>query len=74
MKYLFVARGYNEPDNNTPSDEIWCKVVECGENEVEQYAKVFENDFADDYVHGVEVNYKPLEMFKDEWTKVSEIW
>ena len=74
MKYLFTARGLNEPDYNTPSDEIWCKLVECEPSEVERYAKVFKNDMAEDYVNGVVVEYRPLEMFKDEWVKVSVIW
>lgn len=28
MKYLAVIHGFNEPDNNTPADEIWAQVVE----------------------------------------------
>lgn len=74
MKYLVVARGFNEPDNNTPSDEIWCKVVDIEPNEVTKYEKVFTDEFGEDYEHGVEVELRPLVEFEDEWVKVSEIW
>lgn len=74
MKYLATARGFNEPDNNTPSDEIWCKVVDIEPSEVAKYEKVFADEFGEDYEHGVEVELRPLVEFKDEWVKVSEIW
>ena len=74
MKYLATARGFNEPDNNTPSDEIWCKVVDIEPSEVAKYEKVFTDEFSEDYEHGVEVELRPLVEFKDEWVKVSEIW
>lgn len=74
MKYLATARGFNEPDNNTPSDVIWCKVVDIEPSEVEKYEKVFVNEFGEDYEHGVEVDLRPLVAFEDRWVKVSEIW
>ena len=74
MKYLFIVRGFNEPDNNTPSDQIWCKVVECEPTEVSRYEKVFTDEFSEDYAYGVEVIFEPLENFEDEWVKVSDIW
>lgn len=74
MKYLATARGYNEPDNNTPSDEIWCKVVDIEPSEVAKYEKVFTDEFSEDYEYGVEVELRPLVEFNDEWVKVSEIW
>lgn len=73
MKYLFIARGFNEPDNSTPSDEIWCRTVECEPTEVARYEKVFIDEFSEDYAYGVEIMFEPLENF-DEWVKVSEIW
>ena len=74
MKYLATARGYNEPDNNTPSDEIWCKVVDIEPSGVAKYEKVFENEFAEDYAYGVMVELRPLVEYEDDWVKVSEIW
>ena len=74
MRYLATARGFNEPDNNTPSDEIWCKVVDIEPSEVAKYEKVFTDEFSEDYEHGVEVDLRPLVEFEDEWVKVSEIW
>lgn len=74
MKYLAIARGFNEPDNNTPSDEIWCKVVDIEPSEVAKYKKVFTDELGEDYEHGVEVELRPLAEFEDEWVKVSEIW
>lgn len=74
MKYLIVSRCYNEPDNNTPSDEIFVKVIECSEDEVARYVKVFEDDMGSDYPYGVEIQAIPIERIKDEWEKVVEIW
>lgn len=74
MKYLVIARGFNEPDNNTPSDVMWCKVIDIKPNEVAQYEKVFADDLSEDYAYGVEIMFEPLENFEDEWVKVSEIW
>lgn len=74
MKYLATARGFNEPDNNTPSDEIWCKVVDIEPSEVAKYEKVFTDDMNVDYAHGAEVELLPLVEFEDEWVKVCEIW
>ena len=74
MRYLATARGFNEPDNNTPSDEIWCKVVDIEPSEVAECEKVFTDEFGEDYESGVEVELRPLVEFNDEWVKVSEIW
>lgn len=74
MKYLATARGLNEPDNNTPSDEIWCKVVDIEPSEVEKYEEKFADEFRKNYEHGVLVELRPLAKFDDEWVKVSEIW
>lgn len=74
MKYLFMARGFNEPDNNTPSEQVWAKVVECEPTEVAHYEKTFTEDFEKDYPYGVEIMFEPLENFEDEWVKVSDIW
>lgn len=71
MKHLVVARTFNEPDNNTPSNEVWCKVVDVEPSEVAKYEKVFEKDFSGDYI---EVELRPLAEFEDEWVQVSEVW
>lgn len=73
-KYLAIARGFNEPDNNTPSDVIWCKVVDCSDDEVAKYEKVFTDEFSEDYEHGVDVQLIPISEIQDEWEKVIEIW
>lgn len=73
MKYLAVIHGFNEPDNNTPADEIWAQVVEVkDEHEKIQAEKIYHDDFLEDYF-AVEVGFFPLEEL-DEWGKVSEIW
>lgn len=72
MKYLFIARGFNEPDNNTPGEQIWCKVVDCDEEDLARYEKVFTDEFNEDYEHGVEIDYEPLEVFEDEWFNISK--
>lgn len=74
MKYLVVLRGYNEPDNNTPSDEIWVNVIDIEPSEMPKYEKVFTDDFAEDYANGVSVDFYPLAEAQDDWLKVSEIW
>lgn len=73
MKYLATARWVNEPDNNTPSDVIWCRVVDIEPSEVAKYEKAFENEFSGYYTYGVEIELRPLAEF-NEWVKVSEIW
>lgn len=74
MKYLVLVRGFNEPDNNTPSDVFWAKTIECEPSELNQYQSVIENDMAEDYTHGVSVDFYPLVALEDEWVKVGEIW
>lgn len=74
MKYLVVARGYNEPDNNTPSDVLWAKTIDIDPTEQYNYEKRFEEDMAEDYEHGVDIDFYPLVEFEDEWVKVGEIW
>lgn len=74
MKYLVVAHCYNEPDNNTPNEQMWVKVVECEPKDVALYEKVFTDEFSEDYKYGVDIMFEPLENFEDEWFKVSDIW
>lgn len=72
MKHIAIARGFNEPDNNTPSDEIMIKVIDIEPSEVARYEKVFTDDMNGDFTHGVEVNIIP--MVEDEWVGVATIW
>ena len=74
MNYLIVARGFNEPDNNTPSDEVFVKVIDCKPDEIEQYVKRFEDELYEDYPVGVNIEAVPVERIKDDWEKVVEIW
>lgn len=74
MNYLIVARGFNEPDNNTPSDEVFVKIIDCGQDEIERYVKRFEDDMYEDYPVGVNIETVPVERIKDDWEKVVEIW
>lgn len=76
MKHLVVVRGYNEPDNNTPSDEIWVK-VEDFDPTYNRYdlEKKYEAEFKDvDYANGVSVDCYPLAEIESGWLKISEIW
>lgn len=74
MNYLIVARGFNEPDNNTPSDEVFVKIIDCKQDEIERYVKRFEDDMYEDYPVGVNIEAVPVERIKDDWEKVVEIW
>ena len=74
MKYLVILRGFNEPDNNTPSDEIWAKVVDIKMSEMAKCEKVYTSEFEGDYTHGVSADFYPLDEMDNEWVKVSEIW
>ena len=72
MKYLAILRGLNEPDNNTPSDVVYAKIIESDERpqEIEE-AIIHENE--EDFDYGVEVSVMPLESLND-WTKATTIW
>lgn len=74
MKYLVILRGFNEPDNNTPSDEIWAKVVDIEMSEMVKCEKVYTSEFEGDYANSVSVDFYPLDEMDNEWVKVSEIW
>ena len=71
MKYLAIIRGYNERDNNTPSDEIWVSVIATDTPSV--MARKIENEWQDTFNFNIEVELMPLEELK-EWRKISEIW
>lgn len=74
MKYLVIVRGYNEPDNNTPSDEIWAKTADIEPSDMAKCEKVYTSEFEGDYANGVSVDFYPIEELDNEWLKVSEIW
>ena len=74
MKYLVVVRGFNEPDNNTPSDVIWARVVDIKPDDMAKHEKNYTNEFNEDYEHGVSVDFYPLAELNDAWLKISEIW
>lgn len=72
-KYLVVARGYNEPDNNTPSDVILARIIECEPKECREYGEKFEKELLEDYPIGVDIEFYEVGML-NEWRKVSVIW
>lgn len=74
MKYLAVVKGCNEPDNNTPSDVIWARVIECEPVELEKKETDIEKYWAEDYPIGVEIITTPLSELEGCWKKVNEIW
>ena len=74
MKYLVIVRGYNEPDNNTPSDEIWAKTTDIEPSDMAKCEKVYTGEFEGDYANGVSIDFYPIEELDNEWLKVSEIW
>ena len=74
MKYLVIARGFNEPDNNTASDVLWAKMTDIDPKDMARYEKVYTSEFENDYEHGVSIDFYPADELEDEWIKVSEIW
>ena len=74
MEYLVIARGFNEPDNNTPSDEIWARVYEIEPDKVEEKDKEITAYWEEDYPNGVSVEFFPLSDVKEGWRKISVIW
>ena len=74
MKYLGVVRGFNEADNNTPSDEIWTKITDIEPSDLPKYEKVYTSEFAADYEHAARVDFYPIAELDEEWLKVMEIW
>lgn len=74
MKYLAIARGLNEPDNNTPSDEILARVVDIEPTEKEGYEKALEKELSETYDYGVEVSLYELAQLQDNWGEVATIW
>lgn len=71
MKYLAVIRGYNEADQNTPSDEVWCSVIETDNPNVR--AREIENEWRDNFNFDIDVELIPLTELK-EWKKVLVLW
>ena len=74
MKYLVVVRGFNEADNNTPSDEIWAKITDIEPSDLPKYEKVYTSEFETDYEQGVSIDFYPIAELDETWVKVMEIW
>ena len=56
MKYLVVARGFNEPDNNTPSDDIWARIMEFDPDDKVSIESTISDELIDTYGYiGVDV-------------------
>jgi len=74
MKYLAIVRGLNEPDNNTPSDEIWTRLIECEPDDLVEKEKEIKEYWSEDYPIGVVVVFIPLKVIKEGWAKGLTIW
>lgn len=74
MKYLAVARGFNEPDNNTPSEDILVRVVDIEPSEKEGFEKTFEEELSKSFDHGSSVALYKLDQLQDSWGEVATIW
>ena len=75
MKYLAVVRGFNEPDNNTPSDEVFAIVVECAnDREVMNARTKIYKDFENDFTEGAEVMMYALDELSNGYKRIMEIW
>lgn len=75
MKHLVVVRGFNEPDNNTPSDDIFVRVDDFDPTaNAYDLGKKYEEEFAGEYANGVSVDYYPIGELEGGWVKVAEIW
>lgn len=75
MKYVAIVRGFNEPDNNTPSDEVFATVVECANDKevMEARTKIYK-DFEDDFTEGAEVMMYELDYLSEGYKRILEIW
>ena len=70
MKYLVVVRGFNEADNNTPSDEIWAKITDIEPSDLPKYEKIYTSEFENDYEHGVSVDFYPINEIDETWAMI----
>lgn len=73
-KYLVIARAFNEPDNNTPSSEVWVKVSEFkDDSQANQAESIIADDWLTDY-QDVDVEIIPLDELDEEWRNISETY
>ena len=73
-KYLVIARAFNEPDNNTPSSEVWVKVSEFKDKyQANQAESIITDDWLTDY-QDVDVEIIPLDELDEEWRNISETY
>lgn len=75
MKYIAIVRGFNEPDNNTPSDEVFATVVECANDKevMDARTKIYK-DFEDDFIGGAEVIMYELDYLSEGYKRILETW
>ena len=73
-KYLVAVRGFNEPDNNTPADNIFCKIADYEDNELEKVRKLLEREFEEDHPIGVDIKIVPVEELQGKWSELFTIW
>lgn len=74
MKYLAIVRGLNEPDNNTPSDEIWARLIECEPDNIVEKEQEIKKYWDEDYPIGTDVVFIPVKEIKEGWVKGITIW
>lgn len=75
MKYIAIVRGFNESDNNTPSDEIFITVVECSNDKevMKTRSKIYE-EFENAFTDGAEVIMYALDELTSGYKRIREIW
>lgn len=71
---LVVAKGLNEPDNNTPESEVLVKIVDIESSEVPEQRDELMEDLSGEYDKGVEIDFYPLDSFDGDWAKVATMW
>ena len=74
MEYITIVRGYNEPDNNTPSSEVFVKAIKCEPSRLSEYEATIVEEFSEDYPIEVEVVSIPLDEIREGWKRGATIW
>lgn len=75
MKYLVILTEHYEPDNNTPKEKVWAKVVEFENyHEKRQAEDIYLNESVEDGAIDAEVKFIPLDEIDGEWEKIEEVW
>lgn len=73
MKYIIVVRGFNEPDNNTPSEviRVGYGVYNCSKKRL---AEKIEKEWSEIHPCGVSVQVFTQEELNLRYEKAFDIW